>query len=120
MTTLLGLFRLGRDAELRTTANGDSVASMALAYNYGRRDDSGKQPTQWLDAALWGERASKLAEYLTGVKLTGRIGMLEFAGDRAASAPRAAPAPAPRAPAAPRPAPGAGSGFDDMDDDIPW
>ena len=150
MATLIGLFRLGRDAELRTTGGGDPVASVALAYNFGRKGAEGKQPTQWIEASLWGERADKLVDYLTkgrqiyaqvedvhvetyqkrdggsGTKLTGRIGMLEFAGDRPASAP--APAPAPRAPApraaapAPRgqPPAGGGSGFDDMDDDIPF
>ena len=37
MATLIGLFTVGRDAELRTTASGDPVASVALAYNYGRK-----------------------------------------------------------------------------------
>lgn len=142
MTTLIGLFTLGRDAELRATSGGDQVASMALAYNYGRKGADGKTPSQWVDAALWGDRAAKLIEYLTkgtqlymqiddlhvetypkndgsqGIKLVGRIGSIEFTrGQRAA-----APAPAPRPPAAaPRPAPAkAASGFDDMDDDIPF
>lgn len=143
MATLVGLFTLGRDAELRTTNGGDQVASMALAYNYGRKGADGKTPSQWVDAALWGDRAAKLIEYLTkgtqfymqiddlhvetypkndgsqGVKLVGRVGSVEFTrGQR----PAAAPAPA-RAPAsAPRPAPQkTGSGFDDMTDDpIPF
>lgn len=102
MATLIGLFTLGRDAELRTTSSGDQVASMALAYNYGRKGSDGKQPSQWVDAALWGDRAAKLIEYLTkgtqffmqiddlhvetyqkndgtqGVKLVGRVGSIEF------------------------------------------
>jgi len=42
-------------------------------------------------------------------------------GDAPARAPAArAPAPAPRAPAAARPAPKSATGFDDMDDDIPF
>lgn len=140
MASLIGLFTLGRDAELRTTAQGEQVASLALACQYGRKGADGKRPTQWVDGALWGERAAKLAEYLTkgsefymqledvhvetydkrdggqGVKLVGRVGSLEFTRGRpAAQAP--APAPAPRAPA---PAPKPASGFDDMDDDIPF
>lgn len=139
MATLTGLFTLGRDAEIRTTANGDPVAGLALAYNYGRKGDNGKQPTQWVEAALWGERATKLAEHLTkgtqlymqlddlhietydkrdggqGVKLAARVGQLEFT--RGQSQRPAAPPPAPRPPA---PAPKASSGFDDMDDDIPF
>lgn len=142
MATLVGLFTLGRDAELRITSGGEQVASLALAYNYGRKGADGKTPSQWVDAALWGERAGKLIEYLTkgtqffvqiddlhvetypkndgtqGVKLVGRVGQIEFTrGQRTA-----APAPAPRPPAAaPRPAPAkTGSGFDDMDSDIPF
>ena len=138
MTTLVGLFTIGRDAELRTTQSGDQVAALALAYNYGRKSADGKTPSQWVDAALWGERATKLAEYLTkgtqfymqledlhvetfdkrdggqGVKLVARVGQIEFT--RGQSSPRpAAPPPAPR------PAPkAASSGFDDMDSDIPF
>ena len=134
MATLIGLFTLGRDAELRTTSGGDQVASVALAYNYGRKGQDGKQPTQWVEGALWGDRAGKLAEYLTkgsqffmtvddlhvetfdkrdggqGVKLVGRIAQVEFTrGNRPAAQPKPEPKPA-------RPS----SGFDDMDDDIPW
>lgn len=64
MATLIGLFTLGRDAELRATQGGDDVAGLALAYNYGRRDQGGKQPTQWIDAALWGDRGVKLQQWL--------------------------------------------------------
>ena len=137
MASLIGLFTLGRDAELRSTAQGEQVASLALACQYGRKGADGKRPTQWVDGALWGERAAKLAEYLTkgsefymhledvhvekrdgtqGVKLVGRVGALEFTRGRpAAQAP--APAPAPRPPAPP---PKPASGFDDMDDDVPF
>jgi len=139
MATLVGLFTLGRDAELRTTSNGDQVASLALAYNYGRKGADGKTPSQWVDAAFWGERAAKLVEYLTkgsqfyiqlddlhvetydkrdggqGVKLVARVGQIEFVrAQRPAAAPKAPPAPAPK------PAASTGSGFDDMDDDIPF
>jgi single-strand DNA-binding protein len=144
MASLVGLFTLGRDAELRTTTSGDQVAGLALAYSYGRKGQDGKTPTQWVDAALWGERAQKLAEYLTkgrqfymalddlhvetydkrdggqGVKLVGRVGQLEFVrgGDNAQRP--AAPAQKPAAqPAKPAPA-RAASGFEDMDDDIPF
>lgn len=140
MASLIGLFTLGRDAELRATGQGEQVASLALAYQYGRKGQDGKKPTQWVDGALWGERAAKLAEYLKkgsefymhvddlhvetynkrdgsqGVKLVGRVGALEFTRARASAPPAASPAPR-----APSPAPKtAGSGFDDMDDDIPF
>ena len=64
MAHLTGLFRLGRDAEVRYTQGGDAVASLALAYNYGKKED-GKQPSQWIDASLWGKRAEALTQYLT-------------------------------------------------------
>jgi len=137
MTTLTGLFTLGRDAELRTTADSQQVASLALAYNYGRKGGDAEPRTQWVEAALWGDRAAKLAEHLTkgrqmyvqvddlhvetftkrdntmGVKLVGRVGQLEFT--------RGAAIPPPPPPPPPPPAPKTtGSGFDDMDDDIPF
>ena len=38
---LIGLVRLGRDAELRFTAGGEPVASVTGAYNYGRKGEEG-------------------------------------------------------------------------------
>jgi single-strand DNA-binding protein len=132
-----GLARIGRDVELRHTPNGEAVANLSLAFTYGKRGADGKRPTQWVEAALWGKRAESLAPYLLkgqqvvayledvsiqtfrkqdgtdGVKLAARVGDLELiAGQGEAQAPAPTRAPAPR-PAAP-------SGFDDMDDDIPF
>lgn len=138
MAHLYGLARLGRDAELRTIPAGEQVASLSLAFTYGRKGDDGKRPTQWVDGALWGKRAEALAPYLKkgglvvvtledvhmatfkkgdgseGVKLAGRVIALDLAGgnERAAAAPPPPPPPAP-----PK---RAGSGFDDMDDDVPF
>lgn len=148
---LIGLCRLGRDAELRYSNDGTPVASLAGAWNFGKKDSEGRQPSQWGEFALWGERAEKLAPYLLkgqqvyliagdahvetfekrdggqGVKLVGRVESLEFgerpkgadgaAAPRQASAPAPRPAPRPSAAPAAKPAP---SGFDDMDDDIPF
>lgn len=133
-----GLARLGRDAEIRTTSNGEQVATLALAFSYGRKGSDGKRPTQWVDAALWGKRAEALAPYLLkgglvsvsledvhvetfegkngpGHKLAARVVDVELAGGGERTA---APAPAPRP--APRPPASASSGFDDMDSDIPF
>ncbi len=135
-----GLARLSRDAEIRTTSQGESVATLALAFSYGRKGSDGRRPTQWVDGALWGKRAEALAPYLLkgglvsvlledvhietykgkngeASKLVGRVVDVELAGggERAAS-----PAPAPRAAPAPRPSPSAGSGFEDMTDDVPF
>ena len=103
---LTGYCRLGKDAELRYTQgdNPTAVANLALAFNYGRKGEDGKRPTQWVDASLWGQRAETLAEYLLkatglsvvledvhietyqrngggeGSKLVGRVVLIEFAG----------------------------------------
>ena len=61
---MIGLARLGRDAEVRHTPSGQAVANLSLAVNYGRADGDNGRPTQWIDAALWGDRAEKLAPYL--------------------------------------------------------
>jgi len=55
------LLRIGRDAELRTTANGTSVCSIAGVYDVGFGD---KKRPQWIDAVLWGKQSEALAPYL--------------------------------------------------------
>jgi single-strand DNA-binding protein len=116
MAILTGLFRLGRDGELRHTPNGDAVVNLSLAYNYGMKPkDGGSKPTQWIDAALWGKLAEVLAPYLLkggqidavisdlhietfngkngeSYKLAGKILQIELAGGgKSADAPRAEP-----------------------------
>lgn len=139
MAQLSGLFRLGDSAELRYTQKGDAVASLSLAYNYGRKGEDNKKPTQWISASLWGKQAEAVSPYLLkggqiyaeigdvhietyakkdggeGFKLVGRIAELEFAGGRPAESDRSPPADN-RAPAQNKPAPA----FDDLDDSIPF
>lgn len=134
------LFTIGRDAELRDV-RGTAVCNLSLAYTYGQKDQTtGKKPTQWVDAALWGKRAEALAPYLTkgglvsvvledvhietfdgkngpGHKLAARVVDVELASPKQ---PSAAPAPAPRPAPRQAPAPAAGTGFDDMDSDVPF
>ena len=136
---MIGLARLGQDAELRYTQNSDPVANLSLAFNYGRKDQSGKQPTQWVDASLWGKRAEALTQHLTkgsavvvtlsdvhietferkngdpGSKLVARVDDLEFAGSGKDGGQKAA-SPAP----APAPAPQGGADFEDDGSDIPF
>lgn len=133
-TQLFGLARLGRDAEVRYTPKGEAVANLSLAFNYGRKGDDGKRPTQWVDGSLWGKLAEAISQYLVkgslvavtlddvhietfdkkdgtqGVKLSGRVSSIELAGGGER---QAAPAPAP----AKRQT---DTGFDRMDDDIPF
>ena len=138
-----GLARLGRDAEIRYTQGGDAVASLSLAFSYGRKGEDGRRPTQWVDGSLWGKRAEALAPYLTkgslvvvtledvhietyqgkngeGHKLAGRVIDLELAGGGER---QEAPAPQRAAPQRTQPAPrqaAPATAFDDMADDIPF
>ena len=145
MPKLIGNFRLGRDAELRSLPDGTSVASLSLAYNYGKPDSSGNRPTTWIDASLFGKPADSLAPYLLkgslheftleslhlqtfnkqdgtqATKIAARVLSVELGPKMqgAAPAPRPAPAPPPPRPA-PAPRQGGSSGFDDMDSEIPF
>jgi single-strand DNA-binding protein len=65
MLMAFGQARVGRDVEVRNTQNGDPVANVSLAFNYGRKGDDNKYPTQWIEGVLWGNRAEGLAQYLT-------------------------------------------------------
>lgn len=58
------LFRIGKDAALRSMPNGDAVLEMSLAYNYGKKDSDGKRPTQWIKATIFGKRAESVAPYI--------------------------------------------------------
>lgn len=139
MPQLFGLARLGRDAELRTLPNGDHVANLSLAFAYGRKGENNKRPTTWVDGSLWGKRAESLIEYLKkgslvavtledvhiqtyktrdggeGSKIAGKVTAIDLAGGG-----QAAPPPPPPAPRPPPPPHRPNSGFEDMDDDIPF
>ena len=143
MATLTGLFTLGRDAETRVTQNGTTVITLAVAYNYGRKGDDGKKPSQWVRASMFGKQAEALVPYLTkgkqvslvirdlhiatfqkqdgstGTSLEGVADFDDFARKpkEVGDAPAPAPKPAPR----PAPPPSAGSGFDEFDSsDVPF
>lgn len=143
MATLTGLFTLGRDAETRVTQNGTTVITLAVAYNYGRKGEDGKKPSQWVRASMFGKQAEALIPYLTkgkqvslvirdlhiatfqkqdgstGTSLEGVADFDDFARKpkEVGDAPAPAPKPAPR----PAPPPSAGSGFDEFDSsDVPF
>lgn len=140
-----GLFRLGRDAEVRFTQSGEPVAGLSLAFNYGRKDADGKQPTQWIEASLWGKRAESVAQYLTkgtliyatledphvevydkrdggqGAKLVARVSNIEFTGRANAGEQQAEHKPAQQRPApASRPAQRQAVADEFDDDSIPF
>ena len=106
MALLSGIFRIGRDPEMRYLPNGDGVLTLAVVYNYGKKGEDGNRPSQWLDCALFGKRAESLQPYLTkgsqvslviqdphnesyktkdgreGVRFAGRILDIELIGQR--------------------------------------
>ena len=63
---LIGLARLGRDGEVRYSADGKPILDVSLAYDFGRK---GSKETQWVRASMFGDRAEKVAEYFTKGKL---------------------------------------------------
>lgn len=101
---LIGLVRLGRDAELRSLPDGTPVMNLAMAYNYGKKDQDGRRQTTWVDGAVFGNRAEALAQYMVkgqqlcvtiddvnirtfdkadgsqGFSLSGTVSSIEFAG----------------------------------------
>lgn len=130
---LIGLARLGNDPVPRYTADGKPVMDLSLAFSYGKRGQDGKRPVQWVSATMWGDRVEKLQQHLvkgqllyvtlgephleeykrkdgtSGTSLRARLNELEFAG-----APRND---APEEPAEPK---AKASGFNELDDDIPF
>lgn len=63
---LIGIVRLGRDAEVRYTPSGVAVCEFSAAYNFGRKaEGDAYRPSQWVDFRLWGDRGEKLAAHLT-------------------------------------------------------
>ena len=63
--------RLGRDPEVRHTASGDPVASLWVAVN-GRKEDD----TSWLSVSLWGKQAEAAEKFLTKGRRIGIKGRL--------------------------------------------
>ena len=136
--------RLGRDLELRTFPSGDQVANGTLAVGSKWKDKQtgeAKESTEWVRLNFHGKSAEIAAQYLrkgSQIFVTGemrtreweqdgvkrysteiRVSNCQMLGQRPEGEGRA-PAPAPRPAPAPAPARSAGSGFDDMDDDIPF
>ena len=64
------LVRIGKDAELRS-ANGKPVLSLSVVYDVGY---GANKKSQWLNLAMWGAQAEKVAEHFTkGKQLVVRV-----------------------------------------------
>ena len=57
---------LGKDAEIRVTPGGKSVATTTLAINDpAKKDESGKPGTEWYRIKVWGRLAETVGQYLS-------------------------------------------------------
>lgn len=75
---------LGRDPELRYTAQGTAVCKMSVATTERRRGSSGEteEHTTWFRVTVWGRQAELANEYLgkgRQVYLEGRLRLEEYA-----------------------------------------
>ncbi len=74
---------LGRDPELRYTAQGTPVCSFSMATNERRKDKTGEMQDQttWFRVTLWGRQAETASQYLTKgrpVYIEGRLRVEEY------------------------------------------
>lgn len=68
--------QLGRDAELKYLANGDSICNFSIADSQGK-----DKPAVWWNCTLFGKRAESLNQYLNkgqAVTVVGHITEREF------------------------------------------
>lgn len=80
MSNFKELVRLGKDAETRHTQGGKVVTGFSAAFDTGWGDN---KKTVWLDCSWWGDRATKVVEYLTKgtqIVVEGDIGTREYEG----------------------------------------
>jgi single-strand DNA-binding protein len=74
---------LGRDPELRYTAQGTPVCTFSLATNERRKDKSGEMQDQttWFRVTLWNRQAETASQYLQkgrSVYIEGRLRVEEY------------------------------------------
>lgn len=80
MNVFNAIGRVGKDAIVRYTQSGKAVAGWSLAVDDGWGQN---KQTVWLDCSLWGDRAEKLAPFITKgaqIGVTGSIGTREHDG----------------------------------------
>src|SRR3712207_716551 len=74
---------LGRDPEMRFTAQGTPVCTFTVATNERRKDRAGEQQdiTTWFRVTVWGKQAETVSKYLTkgrSVYVEGRLHVEEW------------------------------------------
>lgn len=129
--------RLGKDVEVRYSAAGKALASFSLAVGWKGKDTEG---VEWVSVTAFDKLAEICGQYLkkgSQVFISGRMktekyddkegitrystkivaDRMQMLGGKDEAQPGRPAASRPEAPAAPAKA---GTGFADMDDDIPW
>jgi single-strand DNA-binding protein len=76
LNSFLGIGRVGKDAEMAVTRNGDPMARFSIAIDRIRRKGQTGEP-DWIRCHVFGDRARMLAPYLTKGALVGISGRLE-------------------------------------------
>lgn len=77
--------RLTRDPELRTTTNGNSVASFTLAVDNDYKPQDGDRQTDFIDVVAWKHTADFVAKYLAKgrmVVVSGRLQIRNWEDDK--------------------------------------
>lgn len=137
----IGIGNLGRDVELRFMPDGKAVANFSIAISEKYKDKSTgeqKEVTEWVNVALFGRLAEIAGEYLgkgSKVYIEGKLKTEKYTKDgidrystkiigekmdMLTSKGESKPSRAEGAQAAEKKAKANPSGFDDMDDDIPF
>jgi single-strand DNA-binding protein len=76
LNSFLGIGRIGQDAEMTVTKNGDPMARFSIAIDRIQRKGQTSDP-DWIRCHLFGDRARLLGPYLTKGVLVGISGRLE-------------------------------------------
>lgn len=69
--------RMGKDAELRQTNSGKSVANFSLAVQKRIKPTDGSPDSDWFNIVVWGQSAEYAAQYLGKGRLIAVDGRLE-------------------------------------------
>jgi len=75
MNVFSGIGRVGKDAEIRFISDGKAVTSWSMAFDTGYGDN---KQTTWIRCTAWGDRFTKIAEYITKGSQLGVIGEISL------------------------------------------
>ena len=74
MNKYIGIGRITKDIELRTTNNNKSVAQFTIAINEGYGEE---QRTNYIDCTVWGKQAENMSKYCSKGSLIAIEGRLQ-------------------------------------------